>query len=101
MWHPGYLFFTISIICLNYSFIRSKSAHTFPHAKNSSVVPPQDVAQCESDEDDQALYDEVPGEEDDGSEDDTPYEQMQEEPHYDSVPQEAQHSDDEQEEEYE
>ena len=46
------------------------------------------------------LYDEVPGEEAELSEDDTPYEQMQEEPHYDSVPQEM-HSDDEREEEYE
>ena len=33
------------------------------------------------------LYDEVPGEDEEGSEDDTPYEQMHE-PHYDSVPQE-------------
>ena len=91
-----------------FSIVRSsKTANTFPHAKNSTVISPQDVTQCcESDDDNEdqdvqdALYDEVPGEEEDGSENDTPYEHMQEEPHYDSVPQES-HSDDEHEEEYE
>ena len=34
------------------------------------------------------LYNKVPGEEEDGFEDDTPYQQMQEEPHYGSLPQE-------------
>ena len=65
----------------------------------------QEIQTCESDDEEQsAVYDEVPNEVEDNDDEDTPYEKMTGDPadegYYASVPQESP-DEDEQEEEYE